>query len=161
MFSIVLRNADNQILDSALFDLGKNVEIYMGYGNDLQAMMWGEITSIEPSFPESGAPMLKISGYDKSYKIRHNQPDRQPYRFMTDSMIAIQIALEAGLIPIVDPSPIFHEEIQQVGSDMGFLLERARMNFFRTYVHWDHLYFQLPRPQTSAYVLEWGKNLSS
>ena len=161
MFTIVLHNANNQLLDSALFDLGKNVEIYMGYGNDLRAMMWGEITAIEPSFPEHGAPMLRISGYDKSYKLRHNQPDRQAYRFMTDSMIATQIALEAGLIPVVDPSPIFHQEIQQVGSDMSFLMERARLNFFRTYVSWDRLYFQLPRPQTEAYILEWGKNLSS
>lgn len=161
MFSFVLRNANNQLLDSALFDLGKNVEIYMGYGDNLRPMMWGEITAIEPSFPESGALMLRVSGYDKSYRLRHNEPDRPPYRHMTDSMIAVQIAGEAGLIPVIDPSPIFHEEIQQIGSDMSFLQERARANFFRTYVSWDRLYFQFPRPQTEAYVLEWGKNLSS
>ena len=51
MFSIVMRNADNRLIDSALFDLGKTVEIYMGYGNALQPMMLGEITSIVPSSP--------------------------------------------------------------------------------------------------------------
>src|SRR3989442_12907464 len=60
MFSIVMRNADNQLIDSPLFDLGKTVEIHMGYGNELQPMMLGEITSIEPSFPESGPPTLRI-----------------------------------------------------------------------------------------------------
>lgn len=162
MFNVVVRNADNQLIDSALFDLGKNVEIYMGYGNDLQPMMLGEITSVEPSFPESGAPTLRISGYDKSYKLRNNQPDGRSFQYVTDSVIAAQIAAEAGLIPIVDPSPIFHEDpLPQSGSDMALLKERARANYFDVYVHWDKLYFQFPRPQTTAYVLEWGKNLSS
>src|SRR5947209_7839025 len=106
MFSIVLHNADNQLIDSALFDLGKNVEVYMGYGNDLRAMMLGEITAIEPSFPESGAPTLHISGYDKSYKLRHNQPAPRKFQYISDSGIAAKIAGEAGLIPVVDPSPI-------------------------------------------------------
>ena len=44
---------------------------------------------------------------------------------------------------------------------MALLKERARANFFDVYVHWDKLYFRFPRPQTDAYVLEWGKNLSS
>ena len=50
-FSLELYNPDNQLLDSALFDLGKTVEIHMGYGHTLQPMMLGEITSLEPSFP--------------------------------------------------------------------------------------------------------------
>ena len=162
MFHFVVRNADNQLIDSALFDMGKNVEIYMGYGNNLQPIMLGEITSVEPSFPESGPPTLSISGYDKSYKLRHNQPDRQPFQYVTDNVIAAQIAIEAGLIPVMDPSLIFHKKpLPQSGSDMALLKERARANFFDVYVHWDKLYFQFPRLQTDAYVLEWGKNLSS
>lgn len=162
MFTVVLRNADNRLLDSALFDLGKTVEIHMGYGNDLHPIMLGEIASIEPSFPESGPPTVKITGYDKSYKMRHNQPDRPAFRYVTDSVIAAQIALENGLIPVVDPSPIFHRHaLAQTGSDMGFLSARAEANFFDVYVYWDKLYFQFPRPQTEAIVLEWGKNLSN
>ncbi len=161
MFTVVLRNPDNQLTDSALFDLGKTVELHMGYGKELRPMMLGEITAIQPSYPESGAPLLTIIGYDKSYKLRHNQPDRSAFQFMNDSAIASLIALEAGLIPIVDPSPFVHEYSPQTGSDMAFLKERARANFFEVYVHWNKLYFRFPRPQTKAYVLEWGKNLSS
>ncbi len=160
MFSVTFRNPDNQLTDQALFDLGKTVEIHLGYGDDLQPMMLGEITSIEPSFPQGGAPVMTVSGYDKSYRMRHNQPDRGPFKYMNDSAIAAEIALENGLIPVVDPSPFFHEQIQQTGSDMAFLTERARANFFDVYVWWDQLRFQLPL-QTEAYVLEWGKNLSS
>lgn len=161
MFTLVLRNENNQMTDSALFDLGKTVEIHMGYGNELTPMMLGEITSLEPSFPESGPPTLRISGYDKSHRLRSNQSDRQ-WQYVNDSIVAAQIAVEAGLIPIVDPSPIFHrKKITQTGSDMAFLKDRARANFFDVYVHWDKLYFQFPRPQTEMIVLEWGKNLSS
>jgi phage protein D/phage baseplate assembly protein gpV len=162
MFNVVLRNADNRLIDSALFDLGKQVEIYMGYGNDLQPMMLGDVTAIEPTFPEKGPPTVKISGYDKSYKLRHNQPDRPAFEYVPDSVIAAVIAVEAGLIPIVDPSPVFHtKKLIQTNSDFAFLKDRARANFFDVYVRWDKLYFQFPRPQTSAFVLEWGKNLSS
>ena len=79
---------------------------------------------------------------------------------MNDSVIAAQIAAEAGLLPVVDPSPFFHEHIQQTESDMAFLKERARANFFDVYVHWDSLYFQFPRLQEPV-ALEWGRNLSS
>jgi phage protein D/phage baseplate assembly protein gpV len=161
MFSVVLRNADNQLTDSALFDLGKTVEIHMGYGDDLKPMMLGEITAVAPSFPPGGSPTLTITGYDRSFRLRHDEPARKPFQHMTDSAIAAQIAAEAGLVPVVDPSPLYHEKIQQTGSDMAFLKQRAGANFFETYVFWDRLHFQFPRPQTEAYQLEWGKNLVS
>jgi len=162
MFTLVLQNPDNQFTDSALFDLGKTVEVHMGYANHLEPMMLGEITALQPSFPQRGVPTMTITGYDKSWRLRHNQPDRPPFQYMNDSMIAAQIALEAGLIPIVDPSPFFHKDpLHQTDSDMAFLKERAKANFFDVYVHWDRLYFQFPRPQEEAVVLEWHKSLSS
>jgi phage protein D/phage baseplate assembly protein gpV len=160
-FGFVVRNPDNMLLDSALFDLGKTVEIHLGYGNDLQPAFLGEITSIEPSFPQDGPPVVHVAGYDKSYKMRRAQPEPTEYKFMNDSIIAARIAVENGLIPIVDPTPGLIEKITQVESDMAFLKARARRYFFDVYVEWDRLHFQFPRPQTAAYVLEWGHNLSS
>jgi phage protein D/phage baseplate assembly protein gpV len=161
MFTLTLHNPDGELTDSPLFDLGRDVEIRLGYGADLRQMMLGEITALQPSFPEGGGPVLTVSGYDKSHPLRHNEPDRAPFKYVTDSEIATMIALENGLIPIVDPSPFFHREIQQTGSDMAFLKERARANFFEVHVEYDRLHFQLPRPQTEAYVLEWGRSLRS
>lgn len=160
-FGITLRNADNQFLDSPLFDLGKTVEIHLGYGNDLQPAFLGEITAIEPSFPESGASVVRISGYDKSYKMRRAQPEPRDHEFMGDSIIAARIAVENGLIPMVDPTPVFERKITQAESDMAFLKSRASKYFFDVYVEWDRLHFQFPRPQLNAHVLEWGRNLSS
>ncbi|MEU1916139.1 phage baseplate assembly protein V [Streptomyces massasporeus] len=160
-FSFVLRNPDNRLLDSALLDPGKTVEIRLGYGNDLKPAFLGEIAAVEPSFPQSGAPTVQVSGYDKSYRMRHAEQEPTEYTFMNDSMVAAQIAVENGLIPVVDPTPGLKEKIIQVGGDMAFLKERAQRYHFDVYVEWDRLHFQFPRPQTAAHVLEWGRNLSS
>jgi phage protein D/phage baseplate assembly protein gpV len=160
-FRITLRNGDNSLLDSALLDPGKAVEIHLGYGNELVPALLGEIAAIEPSFPRDGPPTIQITGYDKSYRMRHAQPKPTRYSFMNDSVIAAQIALANGLIPVVDPTPGLPAQTIQVESDMAFLKSRARRYFFDVYVEWDRLHFQFPRPQPAAHVLEWGRNLSS
>jgi phage protein D/phage baseplate assembly protein gpV len=162
MFTLRLNNADLRFTDSALFDVGKKVEIYMGYYGDLHPMMLGEITSISPTFPQGGAPTITITGYDKSHRMRHNSPARYTFKNMKDSNIAALIASENLLIPVVDPAPTpARESVQQTGSDWAFLKQLADRNCFQVYVHWDKLYFRFPRPQTEMVILEWGKNLSS
>lgn len=160
-FAMTLRNADNSLLDSALLDLGKTVEIHLGYGTDLVPAFLGEIAAIEPSFPSGGAPTVRVSGYDRSYRMRRSQPEATEYKFTNDSIVAARIAVENGLIPVVDPTPGLAEQIVKVESDMAFLRSRAERYFFDVHVEWDRLHFQLPRPQFAAHVLEWGRNLSS
>lgn len=161
MFSLTLNNADLGLADSELFNVGKNVEIYMGYAGDLHPMMLGEITAVNPSFPADGAPTLQITGYDKSHRMRHNRPERMTFKYINDSLVAAQIAAENLLIPIVDPAPTIRESIQQTGSDWALLSALAKRNFMQVYVHWDKLYFRYPRPQMEMVALRWGKNLSS
>jgi len=162
MFTLKLNNSDLSLTDSALFDVGKSVEIHMGYHGDLHPMMLGEITAVSPVFPASGAPTLAITGYDKSHRMRHNSPERFTFKYLNDSIIAAQIAAENMLIPIVDPAltpP--RESVQQTGSDWALLKELAVRNFFEVYVQWNRLYFRFPRPQLEITTLEWGRNLSS
>jgi phage protein D/phage baseplate assembly protein gpV len=160
-FGLTLRNADNTLLDSPLLDIGKTVEIHLGYGRDLVPAFLGEVAAIEPSFPADGAPTLRVTGYDKSYRMRRSQPAPTTYTLMNDSLIAARISAENGLIPIVDPTPGIPDKVIQTESDFAFLKSRAEQYFFDVYVEWDRLHFQLPRPQLAAHVLEWGRNLSS
>lgn len=160
-FAITMRNPDNSVLDSALFDLGKTVEIHLGYGTELKPAFLGEITAIEPEFPADGGPVVVITGADKSHRLRRSQPLPTDYSATSDSIIAARIAVENGLIPVVDPTPPFLEPISQTTSDMAFLKSRAEQYFFDVYVEWDRLHFQFPRPATAAHVLEWGRNLTS
>jgi phage protein D/phage baseplate assembly protein gpV len=163
MVTLKLNNADLSLTDSALFDVGKTVEVHLGYrGEDLQPMMLGEITAIHPVFPANGAPTVAITAYDKSHRMRHNTPERFTFKYLNDSVIAAAVAAENLLIPIVDPAPTpARESVQQTGSDWAFLKELALRNFFEVYVYWDRLYFRFPRPQTQMTTLEWGKNLTS
>jgi phage protein D/phage baseplate assembly protein gpV len=160
MFKIVFSNTNGQYTDLSLFSPGVEVELYMGYGDDLTPMMLGVITTIEPNFPESGPPTITISGYDKSYNMRHGESIPRQFEFMTDSMMVAEIALENLLIPIVDPSPWFHESLTQTGTDFAFIKDLASNNLFDAYVYWNSLYFQFPI-QIDAYVLEWGQSLRS
>ncbi|MDX3117089.1 phage baseplate assembly protein V [Streptomyces scabiei] len=160
-FALTLRNPDNRLLDSPLLDPGRTVEVHLGYGNDLKPAFLGEIAAVEPSFPAGGPPTVQVSGYDKSYRMRRGQPEPTEYTFVNDSMVAARIAVENGLVPVVDPTPGLREKIVQVESDMAFLKERARRYHFDVYVEWDRLHFRFPRPQAAAYLLEWGRNLSS
>lgn len=160
-FALTLHNPDNTLLDSALLDLGRTVEIHLGYGAELVPAFLGEVAAIEPSFPRDGAPTIRVTGYDKSQKMRRSQPEPTEYRLTNDSAIAAAIAAENGLIPVVDPTPGIEEQRIKVESDMAFLKMLAEKHFFDVYVEWDRLHFQYPRPQLAAHVLEWGRNLSA
>jgi phage protein D len=161
MFNLQLDNAGLRFCDSALFDVGKDVEIYMGYEGELEPMMLGEITAINPSFPQSGAPTVTLSGYDKSHRMRTNSPTPRSFKYVNASVIAAQIAIENKLVPIVDPAGRIKEWTPQPGSDWALLQELADRNYFQVFVWWDKLYFRFPRPQLEMAVLEWGKNLVS
>jgi phage protein D/phage baseplate assembly protein gpV len=159
--SMVLRNADNALLDSPLLDLGKTVEVHLGYGNDLVPAFLGETAAIEPTFSSDGPPTIRVTAYDKSYRMRRAQPEPTQYTLVNDSVIAAKIAAMNGLVPVVDPTPGIATKRIQVESDMAFLKSLAKRYFFDVYVEWDRLHFQFPRPQLAAHVVEWGRNLSS
>jgi phage baseplate assembly protein V len=160
-FNLTLRNPDNRLLDSALLDIGKNVEIHLGYGPDLFPAFLGEIASVAPSFPTDGGPVIQVTGYDKSFRLRRNRPEPTTHTSSTDALIAARIAVENGLIPVVDPTPSLPKDIPQNESDFAFLKSRAEKYHYDVYVEWDRLHFQFPRPQHAARMLEWGRNLSS
>lgn len=160
-FAIELLNDGGGLLDSALLDPGKTVEIHLGYGHDLRPVFLGEIAALEPSFPASGPATVRVTGYDRSYRLRRSQPEPTQYTLMPDSLIAARIAVENGLVPVVDPTPGLSKKVVQVESDFAFLKGLAEKYCCDVYVEWDRLHFQFPRPALAAHVLEWGTNLSS
>ena len=95
----MLRNAGQPLLDSALLDLGKTVEIHLGYGNDLKPAFLGEIAAIEPSFPQTDRRRSRCPA--TTSRTGCAAPSREPtaYEFINDSVIAAQIAVENGLDP--------------------------------------------------------------
>ena len=163
MFSITLSNADFRFTDSRLFEVGRRVEIFLGYVGALAPVMLGEITGLAPSFPSSGVPTLTISGYDLSHRLRHNRPKPFTSRFERDSAVVRQIAEENGLEATVEEVPTASRSAEtRTDSDWALLRKLADRNGFQVFVRGTRLHFRAAPPPSSATVtLEWGRNLSS
>ncbi|MBD2503805.1 phage late control D family protein [Anabaena azotica] len=129
-------------MDDQLWAIGNQIEIRMGYANDLATVMSGEIMSLEPEFVANRAPSLTIRGYDLRHRLLR---DRQTRTFIQqkDSDIAVQIAQAAGLTPQVKDSLVVHDYIVQANqTDLEFLTQRARLIEYDLYVEDKTLFFQ-------------------
>ena len=160
-----------------LFDPGKTLELSMGYVNDLKPMISGEITTLEPTFPEAGGPTLSVRGLNVLHKFRTEQ-HTYSWEDMRDSDIAQWLGQRPhsrngpGLAMEVRINPLPSEQAQTYvfmdnQYDVNFLIERARQHDYEVVLRKDdddeeYLYFGPSEArQNTVYQLEWGKSLSS
>ena len=115
--------------DSDLFDPGKELELKMGYygSSGLRPMLKGQITSLRPSFPNSGASTLTISALNTLYKLRTKQ-ESHVYEDLTDTQIARKIGSRLGIQVSGEDSgeQKLKYLIQDNQYDIIFLMGRAR-----------------------------------
>jgi len=113
-----------------LFAVGNEVECKMGYVNDVQTVLVGEITGLEPEFSIQALPRLVVRGYDRGHRLLRGRKART-FSQQKDSDIASTIAGEAGLTGEVKDSEVTHDYVCQAHqTDMEFLKERAkRINY--------------------------------
>ena len=169
-FSLTVSNWDEEHwklkhtdFDNELFTVGTELEIWMGYAGKLQPIIYGEITTLEPNFPQSGYPTLDVRGLNVLHKLRSKQ-ETHVYTNKTDRQIARQIAgrlkLEAGNIEGDEKREFI---VQDNRYDIVFLMERARRIGYEVFVDEEgKLNFQpSTRQKKESYVLEWGKSLIS
>lgn len=144
--------------DADLFIEGSQIEIEIGYVDNLCSMLAGEITSISPSFPESGAPTVRIDGRSHMHRLRNGQK-RRTFQNVTDKEIVEKIAQEVGLTAQVEAtSPKHTDVIQDNQTDLAFLRERAGLIDFEVLVEGKYLIFRKVRErQPKTYTLVWGR----
>lgn len=125
---------------SKLFWPGSEVDLKMGYRDDRQLteMIFGEITSMRPTFPAAGQPTLSVSGVGPVHDLRGKQ-ESHAYEEMTDSEIAKQIASRLGVDIVTDPAAEAQEErfaylLQDNQLDIVFLRERAKRIGYDIYI---------------------------
>jgi uncharacterized protein len=176
-FAPALKDADNDF--TGIFDPGAEIELWMGYQNqtNMRRMMVGEITSLAPNFPESGAPTLHIGGLNEIHHLRGEQHTHS-WTQKKDTDIAIELGDKPvksgtpGLGIKVTPNPASTETTEPFvfmnnQYDIVFLLERARRHGYEVYLKQDvkadkkTLYFGLSQDKGNApvYQLEWGRSL--
>lgn len=136
MFTLELTDSDSQneettwINDEELFAIGNVVEVKLGYADDLETLIIGEMTGIEPEFAFDRLPSLTVRGYDRRHRLQRGRKT-QTFLQQKDSDIAAKIAQDAGLTAEVEDSQVVHDYILQAEqTDMEFLQERAnRINY--------------------------------
>jgi len=162
-----------------IFDPGKRLELRMGYRSQMLLMLTGEITTLEPSFPESGSPTLSVRGLNVLHSLRTEQ-----HSYGWEKKRDSDIAVELGKMPVKPGKPGLNLKVEIDPSrqetaeafvlmynqfDIVFLMERARRHGYEVVlVEKDatgdrHLYFGPSKSRLAAptYKLEWGRSLCS
>ena len=166
MFALELYNWDDRLLtfpwsDSPLFAVGNEVEISLGYVDDLHPVMVAEIISLEPRFASGELPLLTVRGYDHRHRLARGRTTRV-FQQMADSAIAEQVAREAGLGSSVTETDVKHSYVLQSNqSDLEFLQHRARRIGYEVFARDKILYFRPPQHTgTATITLELGEDIS-
>ncbi len=112
--------------DDELFAEGNEVAIEMGYVDQLETLIEGEITGLEPAFEAGETPMLTVRGHDLRHRLLRGRKTRS-FTQMSDSDVAIQVAGNQGLSVEAESTGVILEYVlQRNQTDLEFLTERAR-----------------------------------
>jgi hypothetical protein len=109
---ISFANPDLQWLGNPLLAVDQPLTLSFGYAPDpLEKVFVGEITGVEPSFPSSGMPTIRITAHDFLQRLTHGKVDRAFYiqipKTVTiplpDPVVAAIVSGSNLLIPALDP----------------------------------------------------------
>ncbi len=142
------REGETPLIDNLdFFSIGNVVEIKMGYADELETLIFGEITGLEPEFVSDGLPVLTIRGYDRSHYLLRGRKTRT-FVEQKDSEIVEKIASEAGLTAEVEDSEVTHPyAVQSNQTDIAFLRDMAKRIQYEVVVEDKTLFF---RPVSNA-----------
>lgn len=160
-----------------VFQPGRELDLSMGYFNNMRLMLRGTIETLEPNFTESGPATLAIRGVNALNKFKKRQHSRT-WDGKKDSEIAVEIGEQPegpdrpGLgVPVhIDDSAKNQEPAEFVFMhnqyDIVFLLQRARRRGYAVHLRKENgsefVYFGPSQDLRHVeYELEWGRSLSS
>jgi phage protein D len=154
-----------------------NVDVFMGYGENLSLMVTGNFTTLEPNF-SSGAPTLNVRGLNVLHQLR-----RKPFSYAWEGEKTSKIAKSFETLPDpsdrkqkrfplpveIDPNSIEKEKkitylAQNNQYDIDFLLALARRIGYVVFVKPRRLYFgpsdaNHPGLRPVTFELKWGISL--
>lgn len=148
-------------VDDELFQVGREVEIQMGYEKNLKSIIIGEITGLEPEFSRDQVPILRVRGHDLRHRLLRGH-QTQSFVKMKDSEIASKIAREKGLTPQVTNSETTLDYVLQHNqTDWDFLKSRAERIGYEVVIENKTLYFRPQQnDQAKILTLTYSENLS-
>jgi phage protein D len=151
------------------FEPGADVELYLSYmgEGDPVLMMKGEVVSITPTFPASGAPVCRVRALNYLYKRQRERVTGTITGSKVD--IAKQIAEQVGVSRVEMPpgadmgeqstdvinNAVAYEEIARRARESGWVLWLADASDGPV------LHFEAPAGDAPVATLSWGVNLVS
>ncbi|AFY47151.1 phage protein D [Nostoc sp. PCC 7524] len=139
-------------VDDTVFDVGNEVEIKMGYEDDIQTVIVGEITGLEPEYTLDDLPILVVRGHDLRHRLLRGRHTKS-FLKIKDSEVVNQIARTNGLTAKVTDSKVKLEYILQHNqTDWEFLNERAKRIGYEVAIDENILYFR-PHQNTQDKLL--------
>lgn len=159
-FEIHLSDSDREITNGSDFTIGSEVKITMGYKDDVQEVLVGEITSLIPQFRRNSDDLLIVKGHNPLLRLNRGKVTKA-FLEMTDSDILTEIASLSGLgvdIETVGTNRLFM--VQNNQTNMDYLLKMAKKYDCRIWIEDGTLMFKKVESGDSAdVVLEVGKTL--
>jgi hypothetical protein len=109
---MTVANPSLRWLDHPLLQVDNGFRLSIGYApGPLEEVFVGEITGVEPAFPGSGMPTIRISAQDFLQRLQHGTKDRS-FRIkipsvgnfpLPDAVVAALVSGSNALIPALDP----------------------------------------------------------
>jgi phage protein D len=129
----------------------------LGYVDALTYQFEGEVTQLNPTFPESGTPTIEIEGRTRLHWLQGDKKTRT-YRNVTDKQVVEKIAQDAGLSPQAeDPGTQYDYVMQCNQTDLEFLKQRAARIRYEVLVCDKALIFRKPQEaDPKIYTFVWG-----
>ncbi|KST68644.1 phage late control D family protein [Mastigocoleus testarum] len=137
----LIQSQANWIDNDKYFGLGNKIEIKLGYNNQQESLIVGEITGLEPEFTSDEA-ILTVRGHNHSHRLLRGNKT-QTFINITDSQIAKKIAEQQKLkFQTEDTKEKLDHVIQSNQSDLDFLQSRAERIGYEVFVENETLYFR-------------------
>lgn len=131
---------------------GNEIEIKLGYNDELVSIFIGDITALEPEYSYNDVPQMVVRGYDQRYRLMRGVKTRS-FSQVTDAEIVSSIGSDLGLnIAVEDPAIRYEYVLQNNQSDFDFLKERADLIGYELVIEDNTLYFR-PRAHSVSSVL--------
>jgi hypothetical protein len=123
---LVVANQDLRWLDHPLLAVDQGFKLSLGYAPDpLQEIFVGEITAVEPSFPNSGMPTLKVTAHDFLQRMTHGKIDRA--FALKIPKIGIFPLPDVAVASLVSAANILEPRPDPIGGALSVLMTLAAM----------------------------------
>jgi uncharacterized protein len=121
---LTFANPNLQFLDHPLLAVDKGFKLFIGYAQDpLEEVFVGEITGVEPSFPNGGMPTIRVTAHDFLQRLTHGKVDRV-FAIKIPKTVTIPIP-DPAVAAIVSGSNLLLPDLDPIGGALSALMTLA------------------------------------